>query len=101
MKKLFALLSVCVLIRATFVDPTTLDACPGYHATNVQTSSTGLTAKLVLGGTPCNVFGDDIKTLSLSVVYETSESSCFVLNVEGIDKCFSQPHPPQNRRRVI
>ncbi|KAF8957752.1 glycoside hydrolase family 31 protein [Flammula alnicola] len=58
---------------ATFVDPAVLEACPGYSATNAKTRRDGLTADLILGPKPCNVFGNDIQKLSLSVVYETAD----------------------------
>jgi alpha-glucosidase len=48
-----------------------LDACPGYNATSVKLDGNTLTAKLVLAGAPCKVFGNDIKVLDLTVVYET------------------------------
>ncbi|CEJ81504.1 Putative Glycoside hydrolase, family 31 [[Torrubiella] hemipterigena] len=48
-----------------------LAACPGYKASNVKTSDTGLTADLTLGGTACNAYGDDLKDLTLAVTYET------------------------------
>ncbi len=57
--------------RAVDVDPAVLDACPGYNATNVKVGGPRLSAKLVLFGKPCNVFGDDIEFLNLAVVYET------------------------------
>ncbi|KAI0303290.1 alpha-glucosidase [Multifurca ochricompacta] len=57
--------------RATQVDPAILDACPGYNATNVKVTGPTLTAKLVLAGTPCNVFGNDTKALNLVATYET------------------------------
>ncbi|KAJ8093336.1 hypothetical protein PM082_020193 [Marasmius tenuissimus] len=59
--------------RAEYVDPALLDACPGYNAENVSTNDDGrtITADLVLAGTPCNVFGDDIESLRLQVTYET------------------------------
>lgn len=44
--------------------------CPGYIATNIKTTSSALTANLVLGGTACNVHGADLEHLQLSVVYE-------------------------------
>ena len=59
------------LACAEEVDPVLLDACPGYNATSVKLDGATLTAKLVLAGAPCNVFGDDIKVLDLTVVYET------------------------------
>lgn len=61
------------LARAEEVDPFLLDACPGYNATNVKVDGPKLTARLVLAGAPCKVFGDDIKVLDLTVVYETGE----------------------------
>ena len=48
----------------------TLDSCPGYVAKNIETTPSSLTADLALAGTPCNVFGQDIVALKLSVVYE-------------------------------
>ena len=57
---------------ATYVDPNVLDACPGYNAIDVQQTRGGLTAQLVLRDKPCNVFGDDIEKLLLTVEYETS-----------------------------
>ncbi len=57
-------------------DPTAPDAqqlCPGYKASNVQHSSTGLTASLTLAGDPCNVYGVDVEDLTLSVEYQSKE----------------------------
>ncbi|KIW81454.1 hypothetical protein Z517_04479 [Fonsecaea pedrosoi CBS 271.37] len=56
-------------------DPTAANAqvkCPGYTASQVSTSSTGLTAHLTLAGTACNVYGTDIHDLDLTVEYQTS-----------------------------
>ena len=60
-------------VEGTVVDPTVLDSCPGYSATNIKTVGPGLTADLVLNGQGCNVFGPDIQNLALSVVYETGK----------------------------
>ncbi|KAI1267994.1 putative alpha-glucosidase [Xylariaceae sp. FL1019] len=49
-----------------------LSSCPGYKATNIKTTSTGLTAKLTLAGTACDVFGSDLDDLTLTVEYQTS-----------------------------
>jgi alpha-glucosidase len=65
---LFALLGIA---RTEEVNPALLDACPGYNATTIKVNGPTLTAKLVLAGVPCKVFGDDIKVLDLTVVYET------------------------------
>jgi alpha-glucosidase len=50
------------------VDP--LASCPGYKASNVKTLATGLTADLTLAGAACNVYGTDLKELTLTVTYE-------------------------------
>lgn len=47
-----------------------VDACPGYNATNVVTTSFGLTADLFLAGPACNVYGPDLVQLKLQVTYE-------------------------------
>lgn len=56
------------------MDPTAPDAqneCPGYIASNAQESSFGLTADLTLAGTACNVYGNEINDLWLSVQYQS------------------------------
>ena len=50
-----------------------LESCPGYAATNVQTTNTGLTADLSLAGEACNVYGTDLDDLTLTVEYQNSE----------------------------
>ncbi|KAI0255275.1 alpha-glucosidase [Lactifluus subvellereus] len=67
----FSLLGTLHVVRAEEVDPAILDACPGYNATDVRVDGPTLTAHLVLAGTPCNVYGNDIETLDLVVTYET------------------------------
>lgn len=52
-----------------------LTACPGYKASNVQTSATGLTADLSLAGKACDVYGTDLTNLTLEVSYDTGEMS--------------------------
>jgi alpha-glucosidase len=49
------------------------NACPGYAASNVVKTDSGLTADLSLAGAACNVYSDDIKDLKLVVEYQTSE----------------------------
>lgn len=49
-----------------------LATCPGYKASNVQTTLTGFTADLTLAGAPCDVYGDDLRDLTLTVTYDTS-----------------------------
>lgn len=50
-----------------------LASCPGYKASNVKTTESGLTADLKLGGKTCNVYGKDIADLKLQVTYETGK----------------------------
>ncbi|KAK9446292.1 uncharacterized protein VB005_00137 [Metarhizium brunneum] len=50
-----------------------LAKCPGYTASNVKTSGSGLTAHLTLAGKACDAYGDDLKQLVLQVTYETDD----------------------------
>ena len=62
------------MLLPNIYNPTAPDAqskCPGYRATNVKTSSTGITAHLTLAGQACNVYGIDIHDLNLLVEYQT------------------------------
>jgi len=101
--------------RAEEVDPALLDACPGYNATNVKVDGLKLTAKLVLAGAPCKVFGNDIKVLDLTVVYETgkpsslhmvqgwhhfNDFSCSPTSRHTPTQHPRNAHPPQDNRRV-
>jgi len=48
-----------------------LEACPGYAATNVHDDGSKVTADLRLAGPACNVYGDDLTDLKLEVEYQT------------------------------
>ncbi|KAI0971585.1 glycoside hydrolase family 31 protein [Xylaria arbuscula] len=48
-----------------------LSACPGYSASHVKTTASGLTATLTLAGEGCDVYGTDLEDLILDVSYET------------------------------
>jgi alpha-glucosidase len=52
----------------------TLGSCPGYKASGVKTTANGLTASLTLAGTACNVYGTDLKELTLAVEYQSGKS---------------------------
>lgn len=57
------------------MDPQAVDAqtvCPGYIASDVQTSDTGLSANLNLAGPGCSLYGNDIENLTLTVEYQDS-----------------------------
>ncbi|KAJ5041518.1 uncharacterized protein L3040_005103 [Drepanopeziza brunnea f. sp. 'multigermtubi'] len=47
------------------------DGCPGYVASNIVQTGTGLSASLKLGGTACNVHGTDVPELKLTVNHDT------------------------------
>lgn len=51
--------------------PTAQAVCPGYRASNVQESDSGVTADLTLAGPSCNAYGTDIQDLTLSVEYQS------------------------------
>lgn len=53
--------------------PNAQDVCSGYKAFNVVETSNSLTADLTLMGEGCNVYGNDIVDLLLSVEYQTKE----------------------------
>jgi alpha-glucosidase len=73
LKRLLLLFTPALAVASSLIvrdatDP--LAACPGYKASNVQTTSSGLTADLTLAGTACNAYGTDLKDLVLQVTYE-------------------------------
>lgn len=48
-------------------------ACPGYRASNVQQTANGLTARLNLAGPACNIYGTDLRNLTLTVEYQSGK----------------------------
>lgn len=48
--------------------------CPGYQASNVVHSDSGLTADLTLAGNACDVYGTDLKDLKLVVEHQSGKS---------------------------
>ena len=62
-----------ILPKTASTDP--LASCPGYKASNVKTTASTLTADLSLAGASCNVYGDNLSSLTLSVVYKTGTSN--------------------------
>jgi len=57
--------------QSKYPDNDLLSKCPGYKASNVKTTSNGLTADLTLSGKACNAYGSDLENLRLQVKYET------------------------------
>lgn len=52
-----------------------VSSCPGYSASNVQQSSSGLTADLSLAGEACNAYGTDLPNLTLTVEYQSGKQA--------------------------
>ncbi|KAI0179275.1 glycoside hydrolase family 31 protein [Hypoxylon sp. FL1284] len=63
--------SAAAVTRRDYASDDPLTACPGYTASNVVTTASGLTADLTLAGDACNVYGTDLQDLTLEVSYET------------------------------
>jgi alpha-glucosidase len=64
------LIDVGATLIANIDDPEAVNAqsvCPGYKASNVLHTSSGLSASLELVGEPCNVYGTDVRSLTLEV----------------------------------
>lgn len=49
------------------------DVCPGYKASGVTDTANGFTANLDIAGPACNVYGNDIANLTLSVEYQAAD----------------------------
>ncbi|KAI1778152.1 glycoside hydrolase family 31 protein [Hypoxylon cercidicola] len=64
--------SAAVVTRRDYATDDPLTACPGYTASNVVKTASGLTADLTLAGEACNVYGADLQDLTLEVSYDTA-----------------------------
>lgn len=76
-------------------DPKAVDAqsvCPGYSASNVVRTSSGLAATLKLAGTACNVYGTDIETLNLTVEYQAADRLAVKISPAVIDSSNSSQY---------
>ena len=65
--------------------PNAQDECPGYKASNVLQNDAGLTADLSLAGAACNVYGNDISDLTLSVEYQSLNRLAVRISPKYID----------------
>lgn len=63
--------------------------CPGYTATNIQQTSTGVTADLELAGPACDIYGTDLTELTLTVEYQTGEWTDFRLPSINLTSLYS------------
>jgi len=64
-------------------DPKAVDpqaVCPGYKASEVKTTASGVTANLHLAGPACSVYGNDIENLTLLV--EVQATGRFHINIQ-------------------
>ncbi|TDZ14381.1 putative alpha/beta-glucosidase agdC [Colletotrichum orbiculare MAFF 240422] len=68
---LLAAAASAAVIRRDYPSDDALSKCPGYKAASVETSATGLTARLSLAGEPCDAYGTDLTDLTLTVEYQT------------------------------
>ncbi|KAJ3982734.1 glycoside hydrolase family 31 protein [Lentinula detonsa] len=83
---------------ATWIEPSILDACPGYNLTNAVSQGATFTANLVLAGIACNVFGTDLEILNLTVTYQ-SENRIHVKITDANSSRYEVPQsvlPPPN-----
>jgi alpha-glucosidase len=63
-------------VLANIEDPEAVDAqdvCPGYKASDVRQTRSGLTATLALAGKACNVYGTDVDRLTFTVEYQAAD----------------------------
>ena len=68
--------TTCLALLGTLAgtQAASIDDCPGYTASNIVQTGTGLTADLTLAGPACNVYGYDLGALKLLVEYQTGLS---------------------------
>lgn len=67
----------CLLLSPLVVNlPSVHQNCPGYIASNVQTTLSSVTADLRLVGEPCNIYGKDLKHLRFKAEYQSGMSLC-------------------------
>lgn len=71
----FLVLATAFSILSSGAVSQNLESCPGYRASNIKTTGSGLTADLTLNGPACNVYGTDLTDLKLVVEYHTGKST--------------------------
>lgn len=64
-------LGASLLLLLSVAQAAEVGDCPGYKASSVKRTDSGLTADLKLAGKACDVYGDDIRDLRLIVEYQT------------------------------
>jgi alpha-glucosidase len=79
-------------------DPQAVDAqtvCPGYKASDWNSTSLGFTATLSLAGKACNVYGNDVDTLSLTVEYQSADRLSVYITPANLVGCSLLLYPLQ------
>ncbi|KAJ2803194.1 hypothetical protein H4R20_002988, partial [Coemansia guatemalensis] len=68
------LLQACLLLLLTSAKEHSNQpsVCPGYRASKITSSAYGLKASLALNGPPCNIYGNDIEKLVLTVALDAA-----------------------------
>ncbi|KAF2116103.1 alpha-glucosidase precursor [Lophiotrema nucula] len=71
----FAFAAYCGLTLAapTITKRASVDDCPGYKATNVEDTGSGLKVDLTLAGARCDSYSEDLQDLVLEVEYQTED----------------------------
>lgn len=77
------LASAAALFKKDNATAAGLDQCPGYKASNVRVTATGVTADLTLAGAACNVYGTDLPHLTLQVTYQTEDRIHVLIQDQG------------------
>ncbi|KAF4151834.1 hypothetical protein CNMCM6069_003008 [Aspergillus lentulus] len=75
-------------VLANIEDPEAVDAqdvCPGYKASDVRHTRSGLTATLELAGKACNVYGTDLDRLTFAVEYQAADRVNVQITPANID----------------
>lgn len=67
-------LSFVTALGATLCRAQDVNGCPGYTASDVVQTDSGLTASLQLAGDACNAYGYELPDLALLVEYQTGLS---------------------------
>jgi alpha-glucosidase len=73
---------------ANIDDPKAINAqsaCPGYKASNVKNTTSGVTATLQLAGQACNAYGTDIESLDLTVEYLAKDRLNILITPSHVD----------------
>ena len=89
---------------ANIYDPAAIDAqtvCPGYTGLNFKRTVNGLTATLTLAGAHCNVYGNDVDSLNLTVEYQSDSRLAVNIKSTYLDASNWSQQPGRCRPRLV